>query len=106
MVHINRVRPLLIDDSDGQGATSEWSPPMFNHESDPSTITDVCSDDSSNLDEDVSVSDSRLLPETSAPAVLTMTSNQAYHILRSRHALDELSNLLKGMELESQGGGV
>ena len=70
-MHINRVRPLLNDDSEGQEATSKWSPPMFNHESDPSTITDVCSDDSSNRDEDVSVSDSHLLPETSVPAVLT-----------------------------------
>ena len=70
-MHINRVQSLLTDDSEGQGATSKWSPPMFNHENDPITITDVWSDDSSNLDENVSVSGSRLLPGTSAPATST-----------------------------------
>ena len=71
LVHINRVQPLLTCDSEGQGVTSGWSPPMFSHENDPSAITDVRSDDTSNFDEDVSISGSRLLSGTSAPAVST-----------------------------------
>ena len=44
---------------------------MFNHNNDPSTITDldVHSDDSSNFDEDVLISNSRLLPGNSIPVV-------------------------------------
>ena len=71
LVHMNRVRPLLTSKSEGPGVTSAWSPPMFNHVNDPSTITDVRSDDPSNFDEGSPFSGSHLLPGTSAPAVST-----------------------------------
>ena len=69
-MHINRVRPLLTCDSEGQGVMSGWSPPMFNHENDPSAITGVRSDDRSNFD-NASISGSGLLSGTSTPAMLT-----------------------------------
>ena len=71
LVHMNRVRPLLTSESEGPGVTSGWSPPMFNHVNDPSTITDVQSGDPSNFDEGSPFSGSHLLPGTSAPAVST-----------------------------------
>ena len=47
LVHIIRVRPLVTGDSEDQGVMTGWSSPLFHHENDPSTITDVQSDDSS-----------------------------------------------------------
>ena len=34
-VHINRVRPLLIEDSDSFGVKADWTPPLFHHEDIP-----------------------------------------------------------------------
>ena len=31
VVHINRVRPLLIGDVDRFSSCGRWSPPLFNH---------------------------------------------------------------------------
>ena len=71
LVHRNRMRPLLTNNSEGPGVTSGWSPPMFNHENDPTTITDVQSGHLSNFDEGSPILDSLLLPGTTTPMVLS-----------------------------------
>ena len=49
MVHINRVRPLLTEESEDHETLATWAPPLFHHEeSSPTTLPDDLSEQQSN----------------------------------------------------------
>ena len=49
LVHVNRVRPLLMEDPDDPGVTSGWSPPLFHYENDADAHDDTPAEGDSSI---------------------------------------------------------